>query len=304
MLAISLQSRSLKCFQRRHLTKSFRFRSPLFDGSFRAITLSSNTPTSTAVITTKSDTALTVSALNARDIATVIANRLTEKELGCVSKSFLCTLNRPGRAARITTKNRIDTTWINEWFAKLHGDHSAVFYPLQIPPAPFIEVHGTELYTAIQKANKYKNSTFFSNLAEGKEMSAVAKKRSLPPIKESEMQYFINIHVTQIPVSVTAEFTRIIDQYTAEEISEITLKRTLRKVSGIHGGILPIIFQMLGLPFATVSTASLIRVHCHYSISLFLSTAGNLIFLQNIFVSSNLSRCCFLNYSFPLKYLA
>lgn len=230
---------------------------------------SSHTPTSPVVITTKSDTVVTGSAMNARDIATVIANRLTEKELSCVSKSFLCTLNRPGRAARITTKNKIDTTWINEWFVKLHSDHSAVFYPLQIPPAPFIEVHGTELYTAIQKANKYKNSTFFSNLAEGKEMSVAAKKRSLPPIKESEVQYFIDTHVTQIPVSVTAEFTKIIDQYTAEEISEITLKRTLRKVSGIHGGILPIIFQMLGLPFATVSTTLSSRMLLSFSSSTF-----------------------------------
>lgn len=220
--------------------------------TLRGFSSSSDASASIMTVTTNLDNVVNDTAMSARDVATAIANRLTQKELSYVSKSFSCTANRPDRAARITTKNKIDTTWINDWFLKLHGDHGAIFFPLTIPPAPLLEHHGRELYAAIHKANRHKNSTFFSDLALGKEKSAVTKKRASASIKESDVQLFINQHVKCIPVSMTVAITKIIHRYTAEEISEITLKRQLRNVTGIHGGILPTVIQMMGLSFLTV----------------------------------------------------
>ena len=251
MLTISLLRRTPRCLQLRSLNGLGSIRTSLCSGSHDIIK---------SYLSTKSDADGKTQpvygensiANNPGEMATIIASRLTEKEIGLVLRSFGCALNRPSRVCRITTRNKIDVAWMNVWFARLYSDRNFEFFPVTIPPPMDLESSGRQLYDSIKNANKHKNSEFFTNLAEGKKNSSITSGLAAAATMEEEINIFINEHLTKVPVNTTTAIAATIDKFSCEEISEITLKRMLRKMAGAHSNILPVIFSMLGMPFNTV----------------------------------------------------
>ena len=102
---------------------------------------------------------------------------------------------------------------------------------------------------AICGAVKYQNNNNFPSEAEQVE----AKKR-----KDDEISDFVDEHFSRIPISTTMLIADNISKCNSELISDVALKRMLRKCVGIHAHILPDLFKRLALPFQTVRISILL----------------------------------------------
>ena len=196
-------------------------------------------------------------ANNARDVAKAIVSRLNDKALNTTVRSFECAENRPTRCTKLATRNGVDLHWMNVWFTELFSDKVVEFYPFIIPPAAEWESEGRRLFEAIEKVNKHKNSDFFKNLADGNKNKIPTEEETLAAAsaaekREKDLQHFINEHVVRVPVAVTSALTELIIKFSAEEITELTLKKHLRKAVGMHSQILHVLHQKLDFTYHSV----------------------------------------------------
>ena len=190
-----------------------------------------------------------LSAMNSIDAATVIVSRLSEKELLVVKASLECAQNRPNRCVKLTTRNKVDVAWMNTWFKALHVSDTIPYYPFPITPKNHWQEARVAIIEAICGAVKYQNNNDFPSEAEQIE----AKKK-----KDDEISDFVDEHFSRIPISTTMLIADNISKCNSELISDVALKRMLRKCVGIHAHILPDLFKRLALPFQTVRISILL----------------------------------------------
>lgn len=205
-------------------------------------------------------------AHSAREAAQQIVARLPEKEIKLVIRSFECAANRPNRITRLITRNSIDVTWMNKWFAALNDDINTPLFPFPVPIPLGFEEAKIAMFEAITNANKFKNTDFFINIAR-------RKSSTDPPITVNddvnsnvEIQQYVDEGLMSVPPLISMQLAQIINEYSAEQLSVVSLKRSLRKVSGIHAYALPQLFHLLDLPFNSVSAIVLhyFNSHCDF----------------------------------------
>jgi hypothetical protein len=212
--------------------------------------------TKTSAITANSDAPATElnpelarirSAIDARDAATVIVTRCTEKSINLVIKSFECAQNRPRRLIKLITRNGVDVCWLNDWFAFIRNNPLAPLYPIEIPEIMGLDNAKEVLSKALIDVNK-----FYNIMADDKDVDSERESQS-----EKAVTKFCNEECFRVPVGVSVALAGVIQKYKSEEINLGTLKKKLRLAAGIHVQILPGIFEILDIPFQPVSIPSL-----------------------------------------------
>lgn len=189
-------------------------------------------------------------ANSAKEAAASIVARLPEKEIKLVIRSFECAANRPNRVTRLITRNNIDVFWMNAWFSSLNDDPACPLYPFPVSmPNGFNEAKKI-MFDSIMKANKFKNSDFFANITRRRFTSETLKVKDG---SNSEILKYLDEVLRKIPVATSIQLSQAINEFSAEKVTVVSLKRSMRKISGIHAHALPSLFHLLDLPFNSVS---------------------------------------------------
>lgn len=182
-------------------------------------------------------------AINAREAATVIVTRCTEKNINSVLKSFECAKKRPRRQIIITTRNGIDVSWMNDWFQMLQGNTTVPLYPIEITATTGFEAAKEALCKALINVNKFDNI-----LADDKDIYSEGESQNEKAIIE-----FCSKECPGVPVGVSMALADVIKRYNSEEFNLSVFRRRLKSAAGIHSQILPGIFQILGFKSNGVS---------------------------------------------------
>lgn len=250
MLSVLLR-RFPRCYHSNHLIGADIQRLSMGNLSFSTLLAKDKKKSLTGIVGAKT----MCQANTAREAAEHIVARLPEKEIKLVIRSFECAANRPNRITRLITRNKIDVGWMNKWFAALNDDVMTPLFPFNVPiPMGFDEARKA-MFEAIKNANKFKNSDIFTDIARRKSSTELTTKVKDNGDNNAEILKYIDESLVSVPPLITMLLAETINEYSAEKVSLVSLKRSLRKFSGIHAYNLPTLFHLIDLPFNSVSDA-------------------------------------------------